>query len=458
MGRGIKKISENVIADKRSLTLVTKSESPDNIPCLTTVDSPAGITVTEAMPLGMLNVDYGKAGLSMKIGDNQWSKFDASNTLSDSSIITKLIKNESIVEDKIAKDAVTTNKIKNDSIITEKIAYQAVTTLKIADEAVTRDKIGYQSVATDKLANQAVTTNKIADLAVTTEKIFNSAVTTIKLANSAVTEDKIRDLSVKQSKIDTDAVTTEKIKDLSITTSKLANGTVTSSKIANKGVATNNYQDYSVTEIKLATDAVTTAKIKNKSITKEKIADGAITLDCLGPDIADIISRAVVHDGSGNVTGAGKSTILNNITALGDIYARRVYNVVYMDIAEGYEPGEVLEPGDIVAMHEDGKVYKATSANECIVGVISNEFANCLGASKEELFNGSKVAVGMIGKIHVKVKGPVRLGQRIGVSLSEPGVGVANWMNGTNNIGQVLETVDCDFDEIHTVLVQVRPM
>ena len=28
MGRGIKKISENVIADKRSLTLVTKSDNP----------------------------------------------------------------------------------------------------------------------------------------------------------------------------------------------------------------------------------------------------------------------------------------------------------------------------------------------------------------------------------------------------------------------------------------------
>ena len=129
-----------------------------------------------------------------------------------------------------------------------------------------------------------------------------------------------------------------------------------------------------------------------------------------------------------------------------------------MDIAEGYIPGELLEPGDIVAMHEDGKVYKAKSINDCIVGVVSNEYANCFGASKEELLSGTKVAVGLIGKIHVNVKGPVRLGQRISVSLSDAGVGVANWMNAMN-IGQALETKsDCDFDTIHKVLVQVRPM
>jgi hypothetical protein len=128
-----------------------------------------------------------------------------------------------------------------------------------------------------------------------------------------------------------------------------------------------------------------------------------------------------------------------------------------MDIAEGYIPGEKLEAGDIVAMHEDGKVYKAVSINDCVVGVVSNEYANCFGASEEEILAGEKVAVGMIGKIHVKVKGPTRLGQRISIAPFDAGVGCANWMN-NNNIGQVLETVECAHDKIHTVLVQVRPM
>ena len=69
MGRGIKKISENVIADKRSLTLVTKSESHGLVD---NASVPAGIMNTPAMPLGMLNVDYGTRGLSVKVkqGDN----------------------------------------------------------------------------------------------------------------------------------------------------------------------------------------------------------------------------------------------------------------------------------------------------------------------------------------------------------------------------------------------------
>jgi hypothetical protein len=106
-------------------------------------------------------------------------------------------------------------------------------------------------------------------------------------------------------------------------------------------------------------------------------------------------------------------------------------------------------------MHEDGKVYKAESINDCIVGVISDEFANCLGATKEELFNGSKVAVGMIGKVLVKVKGPIKIGQQVAVSLSDLGIGCASNSRG---IGQALHSIDCDFDEINEVLVQIRPM
>ena len=93
MGRGIKKISENVIADKRSLTLVTKSDT-----MYAADPAPVGVMNTPAMPLGMLNVDYGARGLSVKVaqGNNDaqatWSRLDAKNTLLEQSIITSLIK------------------------------------------------------------------------------------------------------------------------------------------------------------------------------------------------------------------------------------------------------------------------------------------------------------------------------------------------------------------------------
>lgn len=468
MGKGIKKLTENVIADKRSLLLVggSKKKGSNNKDFV-----PSNITNTEAMPLGMVSVDYVNQGMIIKTNqnaskpsDSTWQKFNAANTLADQSIITGLVKDGAITTAKIKNSNVTTDKIANGAIITEKLAGgdgkdPAVTTAKIADGAIINEKIADNAIQGRVIKDGAITTAKIAGKAVTTAKIADDAVNGAKIAPGAISEKHLSTTSplmIREKNIYDSSITTNKIKDGAVTNAKIANGAVTSAKIANNQITTAHLQNGAVTKDKLAPNAVGTTHLQNNSITREKLAPGAVTLDILGQNVVDVINRAVLHDGKGNVTGTN-STVLNNITATGDIYAHRVYNVVYMDIAEGYIPGEKLEAGDIVAMHEDGKVYKAATINECIVGVVSNEFANCLGASKEELFSGEKVAVGMIGKIHVKVKGPVRLGQRITVSVSDAGVGVANWMN-NNNIGQALETIDCDFDEIHEVLVQVRPM
>ena len=462
MGRGIKKISENVIADKRSLILVTKNTG--NELSLQEDVELNDIINTEAMPLGMLNANYSVRGLSMKVaqGDNDddstWSKLDAKHTLIQQSVITDLIKNSAVTTSKIANQNVTTEKIKDSAVITSKILDQNVTTEKIKDLNVTTEKINNESVTNAKLSRNAVSTVKIQDKAVTTIKINDEAVITSKLGNKAVTDTKINDSAVITRTIMDAAVVESKLADGAVTEWKIEDGAIHAHNIAVNGVSNSNLQNASVSTDKIQDLAIVNSKIDNETIVgSDKIVKNSITKDRLEPTVVDCLDRAVLHDGYGNVTGIA-STTLNNIKATGDIYANRVYNVVYMDIAEGYIPGETLEPGDIVAMCEDGKVRKATSIRDCIVGVVSNEYAHCLGASKEELLCGDKVAIGMIGKIHVKVKGPVRLGQRINISLSDPGVGVANWMNNNHNIGQALESVDCDFDHIHTILVQVRPM
>lgn len=461
MARGIKKISENVIANKRSLTLVTASVE-DTLALQEDVEL-RGVTNTEAMPLGMLNVDYAVRGLSMKVSQGEkdsesvWSKLDAKHTLIQQSIVTNLLRDQAVTEAKIADYNVTTNKIKDQAITTSKINDMAVTTEKINDMAVTTPKLASEAVTNDKLARNAVSTIKIQDKAVTTEKINDQAVTNSRIANLAVSDTKLAD----------GAVVTRAIRNEAVTESKIANGAVTEWKIADQAIHAHNIAVGGISNANLQDSCVSTDKIDDLAVTNEKIADEtinggvkiakhSITKDRLVPELVDSLDRAVIHDGSGNVNGTN-STQIHNLKATGDIYAQRVYNVVYMDIAEGYIPGEELEPGDIVAMHEDGKVYKAETINDCIVGVVSNEYAHCLGTSEEELISGNTVAVGMIGKIHVKVKGPVRLGQRISISANNPGIGCANWMN-NNNIGQALETVQCGYNEIHTVLVQVRPM
>ena len=423
------------------------------------------------MPLGMLNVDYGTRGLSVKVkqGDNdaysEWSRFDAKNTLIQQSVITDLIKDQNVTTAKIKDQNVTTAKIKDSAVTTIKIANGNVTTEKIADQNVTTAKIKDRDVTEAKLSgdynggnNCAVSTRTIQNNAVTKDKIAPRSVTVEKMADNSVATRTIQASAVTTEKLANSAVTTEKILDDAVTSEKIMDGTIRPNNIAKGGVSNANLQDSAVSTNKIEDLAVTNAKLANESlIAYEKIMKGTITQELLDSRLFDMMNRVVLHDGNGNVTGENNSTEIDNLTAKGDIYARRVYNVVYMDIAEGYIPGEELEAGDIVAMHEDGKVYKAVSINDCIVGVVSNEYANCFGASEEEILAGEKVAVGMIGKIHVKVKGPVRLGQRISIAPFDAGVGCANWMN-NNNIGQVLETVECAYDKIHTVLVQVRPM
>ena len=464
MGRGIKKISENVIAENRSLILVSATDKATS--SLDQTTDPTGVVNTPAMPLGMLNADYITRGLSMKIDQDKdkdskatWAKLDAYYTLEQQSVVTSLIKDYNITNIKLATDSVSTEKIRNDAVTTEKIGTEQVQTRNIRDLNVTTEKLNNRAVTTEKIDNAAVTTIKIKDASVVESKLANDSVTVHKIKNQNVTEPKLADNSVSNRTIKNDAVTNSKIANGSITEWKIEDKAIHSHNIADGGVSNSNLQNACVSTEKLNDFSVTNQKIANETIIgKDKLVKYSITKDRLDPTVIDCLDRAVLHDGNGNVTGEGNSTVLNNITAKGDIYAHRVYNVVYMDIAEGYIPGEELEPGDIVAMCEDGMVRKATSIRDCIVGVVSNEYAQCFGASEEELQKDLKVAVGMIGQIHVKVKGPVRLGQRISISFSDPGIGIANWMNSGHNIGQALETIDCDFDEVHTVLVQVRPM
>lgn len=426
MALGIKKITESVIEDGRSLVIIGQynPQADGNIGLMENYDEsraiPLGAVI--ASPDGVLRIkDNQNSQVRINADESLGLLTVSTRVIADSAVTTVKIKDLNVTEPKLATNAVTTPKIKNLNVTTDKLANSAVTTSKIADAAVTTPKIKDLAVTTGKIDNFAVTTDKLALGAVTTEKIFDGAVTTEKLANGAVT------------------------------TIKIANNAVTSEKIAPGNVITENIQNGAVTEEKIDSGFLARYKEMIRLQTENQIANA---LEQFKNRYR--VDLAVKHDGAGNVTGAGESTSLIDLKCAGDIQGNRVFFITYQDLAEGYEPGEALQAGDIVAMHEDGKVYKAESMNDCIVGVVSDEFANCLGATKQELFNGSKVAVGMIGKIHVNVKGPVKLGQKIAISTSDPGIGMAGFFE--DNIGKALESIDCNFDEINRILIQVRPM
>ena len=334
----------------------------------------------------------------------------------------------------------------------------------------------------ESIADGTLGTKQIANNAITTEKINNGAVTTEKIADGAVTASKIKVNNVNENHIINSSVTTNKIKDNNITWNKL-DSNIQNRIITVENQAKNNEnriatleKQYSVLRKdhdNLRNEFNSLKEAHNDLVNKHNQLSDRLTqeinnlksqLSDTKSDITNIIEiklkNAVMHNGVNSVGQKHGGTSLVNLHCTGDIQGNRVYYMTYQDLAEAYIPGESLDAGDIVAIHNDGKVYRATSINDCIVGVVSDEFANCFGATKEELFNGSKVAVGMIGKVHVKVKGPVKLGQQIGLSVSECGIGsvCGGMLSNHLGIGKALETIDCDFDEINDVLVQIRPM
>lgn len=461
MPNGIKKISENVIQPGRAITIVdTKLLDNDNF------------------AIGTLRIDTEKKGLNYKIAKDTFGKFDALNMIIDQTIVEQLIKDQAVSEPKIRDANVTTRKIKDLNVTTQKINNFAVIEEKIGPSAVTTPKIKDLNVTEQKLATDSVTTIKIKDGSIMTSKIFDEQITTSKIALYAVTELKLATNSVTTPKIKNEAVTTEKIApfaiigdlipdtqigtrhliDQSVVTSKLGDASVTEIKIAPNAVTTSKIEDFSVTNPKIADLAVTTQKIANLTVTTEKLANGCITKEKVDAEILGVLDNAVLYDEAENVNLKNNLNVKSDIVAEGTITGAKVFNMAYMDLAEGYVPGERLEAGDVVEIREDGKVYKPSKKSKgTIVGVISDEFAACYGATKEELDLGTKVAVALCGKVHVKTSEiNINIGDKL-VANYDGKVSKRNWKNKKQClIGKALESSFCRGYN-HKVLCLIAP-
>jgi hypothetical protein len=455
MAEGIRKVSENVLISGRALTLTNGSILDNGV-----------------IPVGTLRCNPTTKGLEYKSAMNTFSKFDASGLLISGSISDLLLATDSVSTIKIKNLNVTTSKLADLSVVEGKLANSAVTEIKLGSDAVTENKIKNDSISEFKLKDSAVTNVKIAYRTIMSDRIYDNQIITRTLADYAVTDMKLATDSVIESKIKSQAVSFNKIKtgaiygnlipnlgiktahldDSAATTIKIADGAVTRIKIGTKAVSTAQIDDNVITNTHLQTDSVTTIKIKNDAVTGIKIADDQISYNKLDTNLKGKVDKAVYYDTSNNVSLTKDLTVAGKLTVVGDITGARIMNAVYMDLAEAYIPGEALEPGDIVELREDGKVYKAATYSQTIVGIVSNEYAACYGATSEELESGEKIAIGLIGKVHVKVNGPIRLGQRV-ICIGD-GVGLAN---GGNNyaVGKALET--SDEQGIHKVLCLIYP-
>lgn len=414
MSEGIRKINEDVIKIGRTI-IVT--------------DPLANMS---RLPGGTLFVDPLLGNLRVRIsGQDKFIHFTPGNIFSEKTI------SESFIVDK----TITNQKIKDKTINSGLIADEAINAIHLKPGCVTEVKLSTDAVVTSKIKDLSVTTAKLNSSAVTTDKINNYAVTDIKLGVNSVIRDKIKDGAVNDAKIENvdgsklnnKSLSGTKIKDYTITESLIGNNAIGSRAVAPNAIGSDKIAPLCIGNGHIADGCITTSKIQNGAITSDKIAqkhistnhlaDGCITAAKIPANIIDSskLNQSIVNDIARSVKMNtlniaevnGSMSITKDLKVAGTITANKVYNAVYNDLAEGYVPGESLEAGDIVEIREDGKVYKATALSNQIVGVVSDEYAACYGASDEELRNGEKVAVGLIGKVHVKVSGVVRIGDTI---------------------------------------------
>lgn len=441
MAEGIRKINEYVMMPGRTIVVTDPNLSFTNFETGTLlIDANANVKVKKSAQTDWINFTPSNLFLNKSISSNLIADGTITNQqIASATILEKNIKDSEITTSKILDSAITTVKISNSAVTNDKILDSTIRNEKIVNGTLTNIKFADLTIETGKLKDACITTAKINTSAVTTDKINALAVTTAKINDAAVTTGKINDSAVTEIKIATNAVTTTKISDSAVTSAKITDAAITASKINNGAVTTAKIANAAVTTAEIGNSAVTTSKLIDGAVTTIKIGDNQVTSDKLSKALMSSINTSVKLDATGIASVNGGLYVRNNITCDGNITASKVFNAVYNDLAEGYEPGEFLVPGTVVEIREDGKVYKASIFSQSIVGVISDEFAECYGASEEELASGKKVAVGLIGKVHVLVNGSVQVGQRI-VAIGDGLAGASSGSVHFGTVGKALET------------------
>ena len=127
------------------------------------------------------------------------------------------------------------------------------------------------------------------------------------------------------------------------------------------------------------------------------------------------------------------------------VHATRFYGAVYNDYAEYFEKdkNEEFEPGDLICLDDssDEEVYikskKPYSPN--VVGVYSDEYAQCIGGKGDGKDEENYLPIGLAGRVRVKVIGKVSKGDLL-VSSGVEGYAMAStkYIPGTV-IGKALE-------------------
>lgn len=199
---------------------------------------------------------------------------------------------------------------------------------------------------------------------------------------------------------------------------KLTGGTITGNLTVNESLKVNNISalsDHLTIGNNLTVNGGLT--VNNNLVTNGGLSvSGSSTINgslTVSNDLT--INGNITTAGNLKITGSTKvggsfysgTTSPSNTTRLnydGYFYATRVYNAVYNDYAECFESNGLVYNeivNRIVEIGSDKKLKLANEESKGVIGVVSDSYGFLLNGSEEEIRDGLKIPVGLVGTLFV---------------------------------------------------------
>lgn len=183
---------------------------------------------------------------------------------------------------------------------------------------------------------------------------------------------------------------------------------------------------------------------------------------------SDVANKVTQQINTINLAGVanikGNSTVrtgTNNVSIDGYLYVTKLMaGAAFNDYAEWFERGCETDPGDIIALLRGAGKETYVKAdryfNNITVGVHSAEYGYITGGDDDENVIERFIPVGMVGRVHVKVKGVVQEGDYIALSDTQGvGISVGKDPSGGYIIGKALEDeFEAGIKRIRCILLQ----
>ena len=205
-------------------------------------------------------------------------------------------------------------------------------------------------------------------------------------------------------------------------------------------------------------------KFAPKTLSAQAIYDNSIswlnssTSQCAIDELKNLLDNFDVS-GKLSLTGGTLTGPLVGTTITADVItANKVYGAIWNDYAEWFEKENVNDTfdfGDICSWNEKGVVL-SSPFDIRVVGVVSNTYGHILGGFPlADMEENSKhfVPIGLTGRVNVKVKGTVKVGDLI-ISAGN-GIGkVDNNASIQQVVGKALEASNDENVKLITVLIK----